>query len=201
MALIQIDITSFQTFSSAVLARAEAGLGYDVDGSYGYQCWDLAAELWMNIPEFSFGLYPKTGLNPDYQEVYRMWTETRAINQGMSFDLVWRYEDIKAGDVIVLNASWYFPTTGHVCYAYQDYDPNAEEPEKLLCLGQNQDIEHSSPTVGYKPTVNLLPVRDMFLGAFRYKEWETAPPVRAVKRKPFPWYLVARRLQMMRYGL
>lgn len=38
MALITIDITSYDTFRSAVLARAAQGLGYDVDGSFGYQC-------------------------------------------------------------------------------------------------------------------------------------------------------------------
>lgn len=38
MALISVDITSYDAFRSEVLNRASQGLGYDVDGSFGYQC-------------------------------------------------------------------------------------------------------------------------------------------------------------------
>ena len=38
MALIDVPIDSYDNFRSAVLARAAQGLGYDVDGSLGYQC-------------------------------------------------------------------------------------------------------------------------------------------------------------------
>lgn len=200
MSLIQVPIDSYDNFRSAVLARAAQGLGYDVDGSYGFQCWDLAAELWMNIPEFSGqGLYPQTG---EEQYAYQIWTISRAVNQGESFDLVYNYTDIKRGDVLIFGDSWYFPTTGHVCYADQDYNPNAEEPNKLMCLGQNQDWEHSSPTSGYKPTLNELPAESMFIGGFRFKDWNSTPPTPPTPSRTradhFPWVLLRNRLQNMR---
>lgn len=174
MSLIEVPIDSYENFRTAVLARAAQNLGYDVDNELGYQCWDLAAELWMNMAAFAGqGLYPQTGALTYASEI---WTVSRMQNAGNSFDLIYNYTDVKRGDVIVLDASWYFPTTGHVCYADQDYDPNAEEPNKLWCLGQNQDYNHSSPTVGYKPTLDFLPIQEMFLGAFRNKAWENTPP-------------------------
>lgn len=195
MALINVPIDSYDNFRSAVLARAAQDLGYDVDGSYGYQCWDLAAELWMNMPEFAGqGLYPQTGPLGYAREI---WSISRIQNAGNSFDLITNFTDIKRGDVIVLDASWYFPVVGHVCYADQDYDPSAEEPNKLMCLGQNQDYEHSSPTVGYKPTLNLIPVQEMFLGAFRNKDWEVNPPIYR-RKSNFPWVVVAKKLRNMK---
>jgi hypothetical protein len=38
MALIDVPIDSYDNFRSTVLARAAQDLGYDVDGSFGYQC-------------------------------------------------------------------------------------------------------------------------------------------------------------------
>ena len=37
MSLIPITISSYAAFRTDVLNRAAQGLGYDVDGSYGYQ--------------------------------------------------------------------------------------------------------------------------------------------------------------------
>ena len=38
MALISLDISSYNRFREQVLERASQNLGYDVDGSFGYQC-------------------------------------------------------------------------------------------------------------------------------------------------------------------
>lgn len=38
MALLPINILSYDTFRGDALSRASQNLGYDVDGSFGYQC-------------------------------------------------------------------------------------------------------------------------------------------------------------------
>lgn len=191
MALLPIDITSYESFRTDALDRAAQGLGYDVDGAYGYQCWDLAAELWMNIPEFSGGiLYPQTGPNLYASEC---WTISRDVNAGMSFDLIWHLEDVKRGDCIVIDSSP-ISTTGHIAFADQDYNNS----NMMDLLGQNQ--VNPDPVYGHIPTVTNVDVGSYFLGAFRYKAWETTPPTpTSSRRKKFPWYLVSRRLREMNY--
>ena len=148
--------------------------------------WDLAAELWMNIPEFSGGiLYPKTGPNLYASEC---WTVSRDINAGDSFDLIYNYQDVKRGDCIVI-ASSPISTTGHIAFADEDYNGT----NNMNLLGQNQ--VNASPIVGHIPTVTNLDVGSYFLGAFRYKVWEQPTPVVKAKRHAFPWFLVQRRLR------
>lgn len=187
MALIALDITSYDTFRTGVLDRANQNLGFDVDGYYGYQCWDLAAELWMNIPEFSGGiLYPQTGPLGYAEEC---WTMSRDVNAGMSFDLVWHFEDVKRGDCIVIGSSA-LSTTGHIAFADEDYNST----NYLPLLGQNQ--VSPDPYYGHIPTVTNIEVATYFLGAFRYKAWGTTPPhppTPTIKRSKFPWYLIQRR--------
>lgn len=188
MALIAVDITSYDSFRTDVLNRAAQGLGFDVDGSFGYQCWDLAAELWMNIPEFSGGLlYPQTGPNLYASEC---WSVSRDVNSGLSFDKIWQLEDVKRGDCIVI-ASSPISTTGHIAFADEDYNGS----NRMDLLGQNQ--VDPSPIEGHIPTVTNIDVGSYFLGAFRYKEWEKPSPVTKVKRKQFPWFLIQRRLREM----
>lgn len=38
MALLPINISSYDSFREDALNRAAQGMGYDVDGSFGYQC-------------------------------------------------------------------------------------------------------------------------------------------------------------------
>ena len=38
MALLPIDIATYEGFRTDALNRASQNLGYDVDGSFGYQC-------------------------------------------------------------------------------------------------------------------------------------------------------------------
>lgn len=188
MSLITVPINTYEDFRSAVLDRAAQNLGYDVDGAYGYQCWDLAAELWMNIPEFSGGiLYPQTGPLTYASEC---WTVSRDVNAGMSFDLIWQLKDVKRGDCIVIDSSP-ISDTGHIAFADQDYSNS----NMMNLLGQNQ--VNPSPTVGHIPTVTNIDVGTYFLGAFRYKAWETTPPAVKAKRQQFPWFLVQRRLREM----
>lgn len=178
MSLLPINTGSYDGFRTDALLRASQGLGYDVDGWYGYQCWDLAAELWMNIPEFSGGtLWPKTGPNLAAMEC---WTVSRTENAGNSFDLIYNLSDVKRGDVIVLGPSA-ISSVGHIAFADEDYNGST----MLNLLGQNQvnpDLYY-----GHIPTVTNINV-SAFLGAFRYKEWVKPTPIVRVKRKDsFPW--------------
>lgn len=194
MALIPIDISSYDSFRAAVLARAAQGKGYDVDGSFGYQCWDLAAELWMNAPEFAGqGLYPQTGPNYAAEEC---WTLSRNINAGSSFDLIDDYSQVRRGDCIVIGSSS-ISTTGHIAFADEDYGGSGT----MVLLGQNQ--VNPDFTYGHIPTLTGVIVGPYFLGAFRFKDWSTTPPTPPITfaKSKFPWVLRARALQNLRSGV
>lgn len=189
MALLPINISTYEQFRADVLLRAGQGLGYDVDGYYGYQCWDLAAELWMNIAEFQDSqLWPKTGPELSAKEC---WTISRTVNAGNSFTLVYSLSDVKRGDVIVLDASS-ISENGHIAYADENYNGSTT----MLLLGQNQ--VDPSLTLGHIPTVTNLSV-SAFLGAFRYNEWTPIPPTPPTptnaRNGKFPWVLYARKLR------
>lgn len=179
MALLPINILSYEGFRTDALNRASQGLGYDVDGWLGYQCWDLAAELWMNIPEFSGGtLWPKTGPNLAAMEC---WTVSRTENAGNSFDLIYNLSDVKRGDVIVLGVSP-ISDVGHIAFADEDYTSG----NYMNLLGQNQ--VNPNPNYGHIPTVTSIQVAPYFLGAFRYRAWQQPEPEEEVKEKEhFPW--------------
>ena len=192
MSLLPINISSYDDFRADVLARAGQGLGYDVDGYYGYQCWDLVAELWMNTPEFAnSGLWPHTGPNLAASEC---WTYSRTENAGNSFDLIYNLSEVKRGDVIVIGASA-ISSVGHIAFADEDYNGT----NYLNLLGQNQ--VNPSPDYGHIPTVTNLSV-SAFLGAFRYKEWEEPEPEpEVIEEKHFPWPVAWRHWKgFMRYG-
>lgn len=182
MALLPINTSSYDTFRSDALTRAGQGLGYDVSGYYGYQCWDLAAELWMNLSEFAgHGLYPQTG--PNYAAA-ECWTVSRTQNAGNSFDLIYDLREVKRGDVIVLGASA-ISDVGHIAFADSDYNIIVESTGRMDLLGQNQ--VNPSLYYGHIPTVTNLSVT-AFLGAFRYKGWEQPEPETPTEtKKHFPW--------------
>lgn len=184
MSLLPINITSYDGFKTDALNRASQGLGYDVDGWVGYQCWDLAAELWMNIPEFrNSGLWPHTGAE---QAAMECWTVSRDANAGNSFDLIYNKSDIKQGDVIVLGPSG-ISSVGHIAFADEDYNGT----DLMHLLGQNQ--VNPSLEYGHIPTVTLLLI-NAFLGAFRYKEWERPTPKAKTQKHKFPWYIYTKKI-------
>lgn len=186
MALLPVSTGTYDEFRTDVLARAAQGLGYDVDGHYGYQCWDLCAELWQNIG-FSSG-YPQTGPNHAAMEC---WTVSRFTNAGTQFALINGIIELKRGDVIVLGPSS-ISSVGHIAFCDEDY--NGTTTMKLL--GQNQ--VNPSLVYGHIPTVTELNI-SAFLGAFRYNEWEISPPPIVTtykpKKKRFPWVLYANKLR------
>ena len=161
------------------------GHEYDLDGSYGCQCWDYASLFWRNVG-FPVG-YPLTG---DLHYAYQCWTASRVQNAGDTFDLIYAIADVKQGDVIVLNGNSQNPP-GHIAFADEDYDGSGY----LWCIGQNQGGT-PSPSGGTAVTRNHLGM-SLFLGAFRYKDWHTTPPT--IRSKPkstnFKWVLYARKLR------
>lgn len=175
--------------------NAVAGNGYNADGYYGCQCWDLCAEFWNNIG-FPQG-FPQTGPNHYAAEC---WSVSRTQNAGDKFDLIYNISDVKQGDVIVWNGTSAFPT-GHIGFADEDYDGSGE----IAVLGQNQGtggvpIPVIDPEGGTTANVKRLGIAN-FAGAFRYKEWSDPPiPVKRDKEN-FKWVLYARKLNQMRNGM
>ena len=174
--------------------NATNGNGYDVDLHYGCQCWDLVSEFWWNVgfPQY----YPTlagTG------SAYGMWAD-RQVNAGIEFDLIYDVEDIKRGDVIVFN---YFPGNqyGHTGFADVDYDAwvrDPSQPYEFPILSENNQGT-PDPQGGAYTNIHGYDIR-LFLGAFRYKQWKTTPPVfkpLQVTTK-FPWAIYARKLRSKR---
>ena len=186
MSLLPISINTYDAFRADALARAAQNLGYDVDGYWGYQCWDLCAELWMNIPAFQNGqLWPKTGPNSAAMEC---WTVSRYQNAGTEFDLINGITELKRGDVIVIGPSA-ISSVGHIAFCDEDYNGTTT----MNLLGQNQ--VNPSVYYGHIPTVTTLNI-SAFLGAFRYKAWETTPPTPSSDaRSHFKWVLYANKLR------
>ena len=170
---------------------ATMGHSYDVDGYFGCQCWDYAAELWYNV---GFGTgWPHTGPN---LAAYECWTVSRYQNAGTTFDLIDLLAVVKKGDVVVLDQGRFAgDTVGHIAFADEDYDGSGY----MWLVGQNQN--NPSATVGSPVARTRMSVLK-FLGAFRLKEWEqpTPPPAEEKKHK-FPWYLYARKLNKTRGGV
>lgn len=177
--------------------NAVAGNGYDADGYYGDQCWDLCAEFWHNLG-FPAG-YPLTGTNHYASEC---WTQNKdnniSYNGTQYFDLIYNLSEVKQGDVVVFDGTASFPT-GHIGFADEDYDGSGN----ITILGQNQGSGGTPPPIsnpagGTTANVKSLPTSN-FLGAFRYKNWEQpTPPTPSSKRNKFPWVLYARKLNRQR---
>ena len=164
------------------------GNEYDLDGSYGCQCWDYASLFWRNLG-FPAG-YPQTGNG----YAYGCWTERRTINAGNVFELIYDVTQIKKGDVVVLDRGRYTgDVAGHIAFADEDYNGTTT----LRLVGQNQ--ENPSPTLGYKVTADNMSIVK-FLGAFRYPAWQPTPPPPTVSRGKFPWFIYTNKLNKKRNG-
>lgn len=184
--------------------NAVAGNGYDADGYYGDQCWDLTAEFWHNVG-FPTG-YPLTGPN---HSAYECWTVNRnnniSYNGTQYFDLIENLNAVKQGDVVVFNGTSGNPA-GHIGFADEDYNGS----EWIGILGQNQGSGGTPPPIpnpagGTTANVHSLYVATDFLGAFRYREWgggptPPPPPTPTIKHR-FPWVLYSRKLNQGRNNM
>lgn len=195
---LTIPVNTYDAWKLAV-----AGNGYDADGSYGDQCWDLTAEFWYNVG-FPQG-YPLTGPN---HSAYECWSVNRnnniSYNGTQYFDLVYNLSDVKKGDVVVYNATVSNPN-GHIAFADEDYNPS--KGGYLSVLGQNQGSTGiptpiPNPAGGTTATVSNLYTAGDFLGAFRYKEWhQPVPPTPTTRKSNFKWVLYARKMRDKRNNI
>lgn len=190
---VTLPVDTYDNWKNAV-----AGNGYDADGYYGDQCWDLTAEFWYNVG-FPQG-YPQTGPN---QYASECWSYSRYANAEYNgttyFDLITNIENVKRGDVVV------FPgAPGHIGFADEDY--NIAKAGYIAILGQNQGTGGTPPAVNNPNGGTTANVKDLyvgtpsnpseFLGAFRYKFWNPTPPTpTATTKHHFPWVLYDRKLR------
>lgn len=137
-----IPIDSYDSFRTAT-----KGNGYNVDYSYGNQCWDGAALFWHQL-----GMSLQTGNH----EARGCWNLKRNENAGDKFDLIYNKEDIRRGDIVVLD----YGSDGHIAFADADYSGTS-----LSLYGQNQNYS-GEPFNTCNYSLNT------FLGAFRYKGWK-----------------------------
>lgn len=167
--------------------------GYDVDLSYGCQCWDFAAEFWYNVG-FPQG-YPLI-MN---SSAYTMWAlRNQNISYGgiVYFDLITNLADVQRGDIIVYNQ---FPANpyGHVGFADEDYDTwsSAHPGDYEFPILSENNQGTPDPQGGAYANIHGYDTR-LFLGAFRYREWHTTPPTPPiVTRGKFNWVLYANKLR------
>lgn len=173
-----VPISSFEVFKNTV-----NGNGYDMDGFYGDQCWDGLQLLWAQL-----GMFISTD---NTHRVYGCWNAgVRNLNAGTKFDLVFNLADVKAGDVMIFNhnVGWW-GDDGHGGYACEDYNNTG----RIQLLSQN--FRNSSATQGSPFSIDSVNTKG-FLGAFRYKAWQTiVPPVSQIKKRRFPWVLYAQKFR------
>lgn len=164
---VDVPHASYQEWRDATL-----GNGYNVDNTYGNQCWDFCALLW-----YQYGLTLYTGSSHYASEC---WTQNKDNNAVPPFEAVNGVENIKRGDVVVFNGSTNYPT-GHIAFADQDYADRVNN--RLDFLGQNQGDNTSSD-----PSCIASVGLNNFLGIFRNTNWTTPPtPTEEPKKKKFPW--------------
>lgn len=168
--------------------------GYDVDGSYGCQCWDFASLFWWNIG-FPQG-YPQI----TNSSAYTMWNlreQNKSYNGVEYFDLITNLNDVKKGDVMVYNYTSSNPY-GHVGFADEDYASwHADNPSSYefpILSENNQGIP--DPAGGAYANIHGYDTR-LFLGAFRLKAWHDEPPTppSTNRKSKFKWVLYANKLR------
>ena len=162
---VRLPHSSYDEWRSATL-----GYGFDADGFYGNQCWDYVAELYY---QYGLTLVTKVGGG----SAKDCWIISKNANAKYPFIAVEGVTNIKRGDVIITNANPY-STTGHICIADEDYNPDVNN--KIWCLGQNQGHGTKAPVTRDKVSLNY------FLGIFRNTEWQNVPPTPPTPPTPTP---------------
>ena len=173
-AAYSVPVDSYDSFKNTVL-----GKGYDVDGKFGYQCWDGASLLWNQLGMTLYTQYSYYGSGS--AGVRTCWENKtlRKINAGTRFTLITDVTDIRRGDVLVFGSS----SSGHICFADESY---RDGMSRINILGQNQTNPNN--TTGHVFDVISMSLSS-FLGAFRYNGWNNAsiiPGVYTIETKLQP---------------
>lgn len=145
-----VPIDSYDHFRNAVINK-----GYNIDGSYGAQCWDGVGLLWQQL-----GMWLQTGNGC----AYGCWTLKKDANAGTKFSLITEKAQIKKGDVLVFRTGEF----GHIGFADEDYNGG----NSIRLLGQNQGGAAYSGGGSCFNVINMSMAT--FLGAFRYSGWGTS---------------------------
>lgn len=149
---MSVDTTSADAFYSAVI-----GNGYDVDGYYGWQCWDGFALFTLS----AYGKIAPTGNGA----ARGCWELKRDEIASYGMDLIYNKEDVRKGDWLIFGGTQW----GHVGMSYSD---NLGGYVKLL--GQNQGGNPKNSAGGAAFNVINMSL-NQFLGAFRPQKWHTEP--------------------------
>lgn len=186
-----VTVASYADFKNAV-----NGQGWDLDQSFGDQCYDIAFLLWYSLG-FPAG-YP---VNGGTGNAYDIWTQrSNNIEYGGTtyFQIIDNLDDVKQGDVLVYDQFSLNPF-GHVGLADEDYSTwSSAHPGdyEFPILSQNNG---GTPYAGGGSYANIHGYDTrLFLGAFRVLSWAPTPPPPPRKKKKFPWVLYARRFRERR---
>ena len=182
MSAPSVPHSTYDAFRNAV-----NGNGYDMDGSYGYQCWDGVDLLYeqSDVGQYLYTAYNVGGGDP-YAKT--CWSNINARNRNGSghFSMVYNASEIKKGDILVFNTySGWYGTAGHIGFADEDYNGT----EYINILSQNFG-PGSNPTTGLPFNIRQAFLGSAFLGAFRYDKWATPtppPPTPTAKKSKFPF--------------
>ena len=169
------------------------GNGYNIDNSYGCQCWDFASLFWRNIG-FPVG-YPHITSS----SAYTMWglrDQNVAYGGVTYFDLVYNINEVKRGDIMVFNYNSHNPY-GHVGFADEDFatwTPDPNQPYEFPILSENNGGT-PDPQGGALTNIHGYDYR-LFLGAFRFRDWNVEPtPTEEITKSKFPWVLYSNKIR------
>ena len=161
----KVNVSSYANFKKEIL-----GNGYDVDNTYGCQCYDLASLFWLNTCNRWVKSATKDGGVKGGAS--GIWGARAENNKGNEFELITDVKKLKQGDIIITNNGKY----GHVCFLDKDG----------YVLGQNQGGT-SGKMPGAKCCVIKWNYKKYFLGAFRYKKWNPAKSYKKVSATAGLW--------------
>lgn len=160
MAWNQPSIVAHDTYDD--FKNATIGQGWNMDSAFGAQCWDG-----VDLIYYQYGQTLSTG---NVGSAYACWTVewARSLNGSGEFEIVSDINEIKRGDIVVLNSSYDVPD-GHIAFADQDYTGGA-----LNLYGQNQ-YPYISADGGQFVVTTFSNFSSLFLGGFRNKNWQQPP--------------------------
>ena len=161
-----VNHNSYEAFKDATINS-----GWNVDYSYGNQCWDLCSLCYYQ--------YGDTLYTGPQQRAKECWTVSKTRNEQNPFYAVEGKENIKRGDIIVLDGTSSHPT-GHICFADEDYNGTND----LRTFGQTPSLHG----INGNASVDVMSI-NLFLGIFRNRDWYVPPPPPepTEKKRKFPW--------------
>lgn len=147
------------------------------------ECWDYINLLWAHLGS-KYYTYPPSDPSSTNHGVKWGWvnSEARRANTITHLIQIVSLDDVKRGDIVVTSGGVF----GHAGFADEDYNGSGY----LQLYSQNYNNAQKFVT---KDNNNM----STFAGAWRYDEWNGAPPTPPPLRlssSRFPWVLYARRL-------